>query len=87
MKKYKKVLKETDELEEATCDKCGALVEFDPYKSHYDYDWFDMTTGHGTPDGGGGFHYKIDLCEKCGMQLIDWLKNSGYEIKESEWDY
>ena len=87
MKTYKKEAKEIDVLDSAICDKCGKSVEFNPYKSHYDYDWFEMTTGHGSPDGGSGLHYTTDLCESCALELIDLLKSNGYYIRETEWDY
>lgn len=82
-----KETKKVDALDSSVCDKCGNAVEFNPYESQYNYDWFEMTTGHGDLGGGGGLHYTTNLCESCAGELIDLLKSNGYYVRETEWYY
>ena len=67
------------------CDKCGQKIVTKPFDS---FDCFFMhKTGQNFPEGGRCEKEEMDLCQKCAPALIELLKENGYTINTSEWDW
>jgi hypothetical protein len=66
------------------CDKCNEKIE-----THC-HDAFECklthTNGSIYPTGGGGERQEMDLCQKCSIELVDFLRENGYRVNDSEWD-
>ena len=67
------------------CDKCNEKIT----SKMYDAVEFELEykTGSCYPEGGNGNKYQMELCSKCSEDCIELLKDNGYRINESEWDY
>ena len=67
------------------CDKCGEKIK----DKLYDAFTFDMEykIGDAYPKGGSGGKWGLDLCPVCAPKFIELLKENGYKVQESEWDY
>jgi len=89
VKKTKKVV-ETREFDKVIisyteCDKCKGKIEV------YGYDVFECEfiykEGVSYPEGGDWTETSMDLCEKCGKELVETLKNLGYRlnVKNVDW--
>jgi len=84
--KTEKKLKEVDEVVESysLCDKCNKKIDIDRYDSFQCE--LKCRTGNIYPEGGGGDQQKMELCQSCAKNIIEFLKESGYRIIESKWD-
>jgi uncharacterized protein with PIN domain len=67
------------------CDKCNTkirLVNYDAFKCE-----FTHKTGDAFLDSGGGDLQQMELCPKCAVELVSLLRENGYRINDSEWEY
>lgn len=67
------------------CDKCHEEIttkKYDAFECS-----FYLRTGNNFPESGSGENKSMDLCSNCADGLIDLLRNNGYRINESEWDW
>lgn len=67
------------------CDKCGIIIknkQYDAFNFELEY-----KTGTAYPEGGSGDKYELDLCENCAPKAIQLLKENGFKVQESEWDW
>lgn len=48
--------------------------------------WIDET-GSCYPEGGSGELQKMELCQKCAVELVSFLRENGYRVVDSDWDY
>lgn len=87
VKKVEKQIKEVDVVIESydLCDKCDKKIEVG-FGNAFD---FSMThkTGSSYPESGYGEKEEIDLCQDCAEDLMETLKEMGYRINKSDWDY
>lgn len=80
----KKVIKEVEQVIRRfnTCDKCGKEIKVDSY------DGFECKLEYkeGTrfPEGTDLEIKSVELCQDCTVDLLELLKNNGYNIVESE---
>jgi hypothetical protein len=84
--KKEKQVKEIDVTVEiyTLCDKCNEKIKtglFDVFECE-----FVHKTGKRYPEGGSGEEQKVELCQKCAVELVELLKENGYKIIYSEWD-
>lgn len=87
IRKTQKVIKEFDEVVESytECDKCKNKI-----KVSY-YDVFECSflykEGSSYPEGGDWDETTMDLCQKCGQDLVNTLNNLGYRlnVKNVDW--
>lgn len=82
-----KQLKEVEVIVERVnlCDKCNEKIEEKPYDA-FEFE-FVHKTGQSYPEGGSGDKQEMELCAKCAVDCVQLLKNNGYRITESEWDW
>lgn len=82
-----KQTKEVDVIIESyrLCDKCNDKIKITTYDS-FEFK-LEYRTGNSYPEGGGGEDKKMELCDKCADDCIQLLKDNGYRINDSEWDY
>lgn len=93
-RKYKKVQRPTDELEEITCDWCGFSEKghvsggkFHP-KLGDSYEFtFSVVDGEGYPSGGSGTKIEPDICRPCVGKLVKAMRGMGINLREQEWDF
>gem|GEM_PF-4012010 len=68
------------------CDKCNEKIE-----TEYNYDAFECEfihkTGSSYPEGGSGEKQEMELCQKCAVALVALLRQNGYRVNDSEWDF
>lgn len=87
VKKIEKQIKEVDVVVEnySLCDKCNVRIG----SIGFDVSEFDLTykTGISYPEFGHGKKKEMELCGKCADDCIKLLKEKGYRINESEWEY
>jgi len=87
VKKTEKQTKVVDVVVESyhLCDKCNEKI----HSSCYDAFEFDLEykTGSSYPEGGNGEKREMELCSKCADDCIKLLKDNGYRINQSEWDW
>ena len=86
----KKTEKQTKEVEVTTesyslCDKCNEKIQ----TRSYDAFTFELEykTGNNYPERTSGNRKEMELCDKCADDCIKLLKDNGYRINESEWDW
>jgi hypothetical protein len=87
VKKTKKEIKEVEVVTESynLCDKCNEEIQtpgFDAFEFELEY-----RTGETYPECGSGDKKEMELCAKCADDCIQLLKNNGYRINESKWDW
>ena len=87
VKKTEKQMKEVDVIIERyhLCDKCNEKIgigAFDAFEFNLKY-----RTGGQYPEGGRGLEKEMELCDKCADGCIQLLKDNGYRIAESDWDW
>lgn len=86
--KTEKQIKEVDVVIENynICDKCNNKIEkqdmFDSFKCEFIHE-----TGESYPEGGSGEKQKMELCKKCVPELIQLLRDNGYRVTDSEWEF
>lgn len=87
VEKTEKQIKEVEVILESyyLCDKCNEKIE----TKGYDAFEFELSykTGYNYIEGGNGEKKEMELCPKCADDCIQLLKNNGYRINESEWDW
>jgi hypothetical protein len=69
----------------AICDKCNKEITFTSEYNIYDHH-YAIRFGDQYPEGGFGEVFKMELCENCAHEMIGFLKENGYNIREEEWD-
>lgn len=67
------------------CDKCNEKIEKDAGDA-FEFDFLHKT-GSTYPEGGAGEQQEMDLCKICAEDLVSRLREMGYRISDSEWDY
>jgi hypothetical protein len=67
------------------CDKCNNKIHIDSYDA-FNCE-FKHKTGEAFPECGGGDLQQMELCPKCAVELVSLLRENGYRINDSEWDY
>lgn len=78
---------------EFTCDKCGTHEENNIDDDYGGYDAFafnfEIQTGcsYPEPEGGYGERYNLNLCKKCSLEFVKFLKENGYNVYTEEWSY
>ena len=82
-----KQVKEVDVVTESytLCDKCNEKIKIIDYDA-FEFD-FVHKTGRAYPEGGSGGKQQMDLCQKCAVELVAFLRVNGYRISSSEWDF
>ena len=83
----KKVVKEVEEVTDSyyQCDKCETRIKKEHSADAFDMD-FEINTGTAWNSGqGSGDRWKMELCEKCAIDLKDELITKGYKIRHNEW--
>ena len=67
------------------CDKCNEKIKTD------NCDAFECKfihkTGSNYPEGGSGEKQEMELCQKCAVELVALMRENGYRVSDSEWDY
>ena len=67
------------------CDKCDEKILCGGYNA------FECElrhkTGESYPSGGSGELQEMELCQKCAVELVALLRENGYRITDSEWDW
>lgn len=87
VKKEKQIKEVEVTIESYTlCDKCNEKIEmkdgYDSFKCE-----FIHTTGNSYPEVGSGENQEMELCQKCAVKLVVLLRENGYRITDSEWDW
>jgi hypothetical protein len=87
VKKTEKQIKEVEVTTESytLCDKCNQKIQTKGYDA-FEFE-LEYKTGDSYPEGGSGEKKEMELCDKCADDCIQLLKDNGYRINESEWDY
>lgn len=67
------------------CDKCNEKIVVDNYES-FECE-FIHKVGSRYPEGGSGDKQAMELCQKCAYTLVELLRENGYRITDSEWDF
>ena len=67
------------------CDKCNQEIETENYED-FQCDVIHRS-GNRYPDSSYGTTEKVELCQKCAIDLIILLKENGYRVEKSEYDY
>lgn len=87
VKKTEKQVKEVEVTIESynLCDKCNEKIE----TRGYDAFEFELKhrTGSSYPDAGFGEIEEMELCAKCAVTCIQLLRDNGYKIPKSDWDW
>jgi ribosomal protein L37AE/L43A len=83
-KDTKKVIKEVEEVIRSynTCDKCGKEIEtgsYDAFECKLEY-----KEGTRYPEGTDLEIKSVEVCQECTVDLLELLKNNGYNIVDSE---
>lgn len=76
---------EREHLVETRCDRCNSPIKDELYNA-FEFT-FELKEGSAYPEGGSGRTREMDLCQPCANSLITSLRQLGYTINESEWDY
>ena len=79
MKYFKEEQTTTSQWYKTTCDKCGCEVSNGTFRVNEIE--LSYLIGDSYPEGMFADSYKIDLCEPCGKQMIELLKDNGYKIQ------
>ena len=85
--KKEKQMKEVDVTIESytLCDKCDEKINTNGYDS------FECKLIHKTGTScmqyGSGETQEIELCQKCAIDLINFLRGLGYRVNDSNWDW
>jgi hypothetical protein len=71
------------------CDWCKKIIPDPRYTHNFEVNDFELRwrTGKNYPECGFGETKKVELCDECKEKLFNWLKESGCEIQEEEWDW
>lgn len=87
VKKTEKQIKEVEVITESysLCDKCNKKINIGVHDA-FNFE-LEYKTGDNYPEGGSGDKKEMELCPKCADDCIKLLKDNGYRINESEWDY
>ena len=87
VKKTEKQIKEVDVVTESysLCDKCNEKIRTGSYDA-FEFE-LEYKTGSSYPEGGSGEKKEMELCDKCADDCIRLLKDNGYRINESQWDW
>lgn len=87
VKKTEKQIKEVEVIVENynLCDKCNVRIGSGIYDA-FNFE-LEHKTGSRYPEGGSGDVEKVELCHKCADDCMQLLKDNGYRINKSEWDY
>lgn len=67
------------------CDKCAMIIKVPMYDAFECT--IEMRTGTAYPEGGTGETTEIHLCPECAPKLFTFLKEAGYAINRTEWDW
>jgi hypothetical protein len=67
------------------CDKCNEEIVKDVYDAFECF--ITHKTGNTYPTVGSYEEQKVELCKKCSVELISLLKQNGYRVIDSEWDW
>lgn len=86
VKKTQRLLKEVEEVTESynECDKCKEKIKvgfFDRFNCTFNYQ-----QGTVYPEGGSYEETSMDLCQKCGVELISVLESLGYRLSSEDVD-
>jgi uncharacterized protein with PIN domain len=68
------------------CDKCNEKIEAEDKGDAFECD-FIYKTGISYPEGGSGRKQAMELCQKCAVELVALLRENGYRVTDSEWDW
>tara|TARA_R110000765_G_scaffold327923_1_gene418957 strand:+ start:458 stop:727 length:270 start_codon:yes stop_codon:yes gene_type:complete len=87
VKKTEKQIKEVEVITESysLCDRCNEKIQTGSYDA-FEFE-LEYKTGDSYPEGGSGEKKEMELCDKCADDCIQLLKDNGYRINESEWDW
>ena len=68
------------------CDKCNEEIEREDSYDAFICE-FIHKTGMSYQEGGGGEKQEMELCQKCAVELVALLRQNGYRVTDSEWDW
>ena len=68
------------------CDKCHCKIEADDMYDAFKCEFLHKT-GNNYPEGGDGKKQEMELCKKCAIKLVSLLREKGYIVVDSEWNY
>jgi len=79
-----KVVKEVEVTKDFydECDKCKTRIKtgnFDSFECGFNYQEGDV-----YPEGGSIDQTTMELCQKCGKELVELLKSLGYRLNTEE---
>ena len=91
--KIMKVVKKEKQMKEVEvtiesytlCDKCNEKIKtgsYDSFKCE-----FTHKTGSSCPEGGSGELQELQLCQKCAVECVKLIRENGYRVTDSEWDW
>jgi hypothetical protein len=87
VEKKEKQVKEVDVVIDSyhICDKCNKKIITESHDA-FEFD-LEYRTGTDYPESGSGDKKAMDLCDECADDCIQLLRDNGYRINESEWDW
>jgi len=91
MKIIKTKIVKSEYTDKIICDKCKQEIQ-KSYSDAFDCDFtvsinFNYEDGYHYDDNGSGKRLKLDFCETCANDIIDYFKKIGIVINMEEWDY
>ncbi len=86
--KKEKQLKEVDVILEDynLCDMCNEKIETEDCYDAFECN-FIHKTGSMFPEGGFGQKQEMELCQKCAVELVKLIRENGYRVTNSDWDW
>jgi hypothetical protein len=85
VKKTKKEVQEVVVESYYKCDKCDERISrqdmYDAFECEFMY-----KTGESYPEGGHGTNILLELCQDCGKEAINLLRDNGFKTQKKEWD-
>ena len=86
--KKEKVVKEVEVITESytLCDKCNNKIKLQDSYDSFECE-FIHKTGSAYPEGGSGEKQEMEICQKCAAELVTLLRENGYRVADSNWDF
>ena len=88
VKRKEKQMKEVEVIIENynLCDKCNEKIETEDNHDAFECE-FIHKTGSNYLEGGSGKKQEMELCQKCAVELVTLLRQNGYRVTDSKWDW